>query len=239
MHIWIYRAYVINKSTLNSWPDDINLVEPKIRDQAVLSAGINETRVRVRLDQTSPFPRSTLIKIGKKLGKYIEKKKGDTQTHTKKKWGELTRRASISSRVQESLGAYRSCTTKRITVINARDGNQCQFSRRQEPLTIRLAVTFVHDWRGLIGLIGWSLQASLSLIKMTIRVFAACKTRHLSVAVSLLFRFPSLQTFSPRDIGFVWILVPSTDNLLVLNSTVLIYGTNSVPLRDFHPLWSS
>lgn len=167
-----------------------------------------------------------------------KEKRRHTDTH-KKKWGELTRRASISSRVQESLGAYRSCTTKRITVINARDGNQCQFSRRQEPLTIRLAVTFVHDWRGLIGLIGWSLQASLSLIKMTIRVFAACKTRHLSVAVSLLFRFPSLQTFSPQDIGFVWILVPSTDNLLVLNSTVLIYGTNSVPLRDFHPLWSS
>ena len=72
MHTWIYsvyRAYVINKSTLNSWPDDINLVEPKIRDQAVLSAGINETRVRMRLDQTSPFPRSTLI-IGKKFGKY-------------------------------------------------------------------------------------------------------------------------------------------------------------------------
>jgi hypothetical protein len=167
-----------------------------------------------------------------------KEKRRHTDTH-KKKWGELTRRASISSRVQESLGAYRSCTTKRITVINTRDGNQCQFSRRQEPLTIRLAVTFVHDWRGLIGLIGWSLQASLSLIKMTIRVFAACKTRHLSVAVSLLFRFPSLQTFSPQDIGFVWILVPSTDNLLVLNSTVLIYGTNSVPLRDFHPLWSS
>ena len=163
----------------------------------------------------------------------------EKRRHTQKKWGELTRRASISSRVQESLGAYRSCTTKRITVINARDGNQCQFSRRQEPLTIRLAVTFVHDWRGLIGLIGWSLQASLSLIKVTIRVFAACKTRHLSVAVSLLFRFPSLQTFSPQDIGFVWILVPSTDNLLVLNSTVLIYGTNNVPLRDFHPLWSS
>lgn len=68
--IYIYRAYVINKSTLNSWPDDINLVEPKIRDQAVLSTGINETRVRMRLDQRSPFPRSTLIKIGKKFGKY-------------------------------------------------------------------------------------------------------------------------------------------------------------------------
>ena len=120
----------------------------------------------------------------------------EKRRHTQKKWGELTRRASISARVQESLGAYRSCTTKRITVINARDGNQCQFSRRQEPLTIRLAVTFVHDWRGLIG---WSLQASLSLIKMKIRVFAACKTRLLSVAVSLLCRFPSLQTSSPQD----------------------------------------
>ena len=126
-----------------------------------------------------------------------QKRKKETHTKKKGKWGELTRRASISSRVQESLGAYRSCTTKIITVINARDGNQCQFSRRQEPLTIRLAVTFVHDWRGLTGLIGWSLQASLSLIKMTIRVFAARKTRHLSVAVSLLFPFPS-NILSPR-----------------------------------------
>ena len=146
----------------------------------------------------------------------------EKRRHTQKKWGELTRRASISSRVQESLGAYRSCTTKRITVINARDGNQCQFSRRQEPLTIRLAVTFVHDWRGLIG---WSLQASLSLYKNENPCFCCVQNETLErccfVVVS--FPFPS-NILSPRHDSYGF-FVPSTDNLLVLNSTVLIYGT--------------
>ena len=83
------------------------------------------------------------------------KEKGDTQ--------KIMRKTSIS--LQYSEYCAREHGYLQIHNKEDSDGNPCQFLRRQEPLTIRLAVTFVHDWRGLTGLIDWSLQASLSHLK--------------------------------------------------------------------------
>ena len=115
---------------IQSMLGDINLVESKVRDQAVLSAGINEAWVRMRLP-----PASTQINIGKKsgkkLGKKIEKSIGKKKETHKKLWGRLPSLCSIVSIVQESMGTYRS-TTKRIrtaTHVNSyEDKSHSQFA---------------------------------------------------------------------------------------------------------------